>query len=62
MHVNDWRTVIKMIGTFSQYQDSTVNRLRDLIWFANRLGFHDTADSIKELIKTIIDKMTVYRM
>ena len=46
-----WREQVSKIQQCSQRQDSTVDQLKDLMLVANRLGFYDAADFIKNSLK-----------
>lgn len=50
VEISDWKTELGRIKFCGQRQDSTQEQLRDLITVANRFGFHDAADFIKEHI------------
>lgn len=51
VEISDWKTELGRIKFCGQRQDSTQEQLKDLITVANRFGFYDAADFIKELIK-----------
>lgn len=45
-----WREVLKNTPQCPQRQDSTEDQLRDLVGIANKFGFYDAADAIKNLL------------
>ena len=46
--ISKWKEEIDKIDRCEQRQDSTVEQLNDLIYVANKLGFYDASDWIKE--------------
>lgn len=46
-HLQD---VLEKIAQQPQRQDSTMDQLRDLLVFANRLGLYDAADYLKSVV------------
>jgi hypothetical protein len=44
----NWRNVLESIPQCLQRQDSLHTQLKDLRRFANKLGFYDAADYLKE--------------
>ena len=49
---SDWRTELGRIKFCEQRQDALNDQLHDLIIIANRFGFYDAADFIKNQITT----------
>jgi hypothetical protein len=47
---SNWKTEVGKIQKCNQRQDSTVDQLRDLILVADKLGFYDASDYIKEIV------------
>jgi len=45
-----WHEFMSTIPQFNQRQDSTQDQLQDLYNIANRLGFYDAADFLKQHI------------
>jgi hypothetical protein len=50
MSVN-WQGELEKVKQCPQRQDSTTGQLIDLITIANKFGFYDASDYIKDLIK-----------
>ena len=48
-----WRGEFKKVQQCQQRQDSTGEQLADLVYIANRFGFYDAADYLKELTKDV---------
>ena len=46
---------LKQIPVWKQRQDSVSDQMADLRIVANRLGFYDAADAIKQLVKQLPD-------
>jgi hypothetical protein len=49
-HQKTWRDFFETVPQFNQRQDSTEEQLRDLHAIANRFGFYDAADFLKNYI------------
>lgn len=49
--MSDWKTELEKLNQCSQRQDSTNDQLKDLIRFANKLGFYDASDLLKTITK-----------
>lgn len=50
--VPKWKEFIDNVDKLTQRQDSTVEQLNDLIYVANKLGFYDASDWIKENLQS----------
>jgi hypothetical protein len=48
---SDWMTEFKNMKHCPQRQDGMLEQLKDLHAFANKLGFYDAADFIKQHLK-----------
>ena len=46
-----WKEEIKKVENCIQRQDSLTDQLTDLIFIANKFGFFDAADYLKNIIK-----------
>jgi hypothetical protein len=47
--LSTWREEIKKVTQCAQRQDSTFDQLHDLAIIANKFGFYDAADYLKDL-------------
>jgi hypothetical protein len=48
-----WRDEIKKVQQCQQRQDSTGEQLADLVYIANKFGFYDAANYLKDLTKNV---------
>ncbi len=48
-----WREEIAKVQQCQQRQDGTMDQLADLVTIANKFGFYDAADYLKDLTKDI---------
>ena len=46
-----WKVELHNVNQCTQRQDSTIDQLRDLIIIANKFGFYDVADYLKQVIE-----------
>ncbi|WCK57322.1 hypothetical protein PP175_29470 (plasmid) [Aneurinibacillus sp. Ricciae_BoGa-3] len=49
--MTNWKEEIEKVTPCPQRQDSTVDQLKDLVMVANKLGFYDASDVIKNFIE-----------
>lgn len=47
---SNWRHQFEKVSQCKQRQDSTNEQLKDLIEVANRLGFYDASDYLKNIL------------
>ena len=49
-YIPTWKKELNKVTNCPQRQDSTVDQCRDLIQIANKFGFYDAADLLKQIV------------